>query len=85
MVAKKEALMNQIKSETALMNAQELINKTNEKCFAKCVLKPSSSLTSSEQNCLTNCLGRYMEAFTIVSRAYTTRLAKEIRHEPSSL
>jgi len=38
------------------------VKKTNEKCFLKCIAKPGTSLSSSEQACLTNCLARYMEA-----------------------
>ncbi|KAF9016630.1 hypothetical protein BGZ52_005709, partial [Haplosporangium bisporale] len=49
MEAKKQQVMDQVRSELALANAQELINKINEKCFAKCVPKPGSSLDSSEQ------------------------------------
>ncbi|KAF8841268.1 hypothetical protein BDN67DRAFT_950144 [Paxillus ammoniavirescens] len=75
--AQKEAVMNSIRSEIALVNAQELMNKTNEKCFAKCVLKPGTSLSSSEETCLARCMDRYMEAFNIVSRSYTQRISKE--------
>ncbi|EIM90849.1 uncharacterized protein STEHIDRAFT_165331 [Stereum hirsutum FP-91666 SS1] len=76
-LARKEAVMTSIRNELALANAQELMNKTNEKCYAKCVTKPSTSLSGSEETCLARCLDRYMEAFNIVSRAYTTRLSKE--------
>ncbi|KAH7884589.1 Tim10/DDP family zinc finger-domain-containing protein [Phlebopus sp. FC_14] len=75
--ARKETVMNSIRSEIALANAQELVNKTNEKCFAKCILKPGSSLSSSDETCLTRCLDRYMEAFNIVSRTYTARISRE--------
>ncbi|KAH9958551.1 Tim10/DDP family zinc finger-domain-containing protein, partial [Russula dissimulans] len=75
--ARKEAVMASVRSELALANAQELINKTNEKCYAKCVTKPSTSLSSSEETCLSRCMDRYMEAFNIVSRTYTARLARE--------
>jgi len=77
MEARKEAFKQSLRSELALANAQQLINTTNEKCYAKCVTKPSSSLSSSEETCLARCLDRYMEAFNIVSRTYTTRLVKE--------
>ncbi|EGN98999.1 hypothetical protein SERLA73DRAFT_181779 [Serpula lacrymans var. lacrymans S7.3] len=77
LAARKEAVMNSVRSEIALANAQELMNKTNEKCFAKCVTKPSSSLSSTEETCLTRCLQRYMEAFNIVSKTYTARISKE--------
>ncbi|OJA09776.1 hypothetical protein AZE42_07223 [Rhizopogon vesiculosus] len=77
MTAKKEAVMNGVRSEIALASAQELINKTNEKCFAKCVTKPGSALSSSEETCLSRCLERYMEAFNMISKTYTARLSRE--------
>ncbi|KAG0014271.1 protein translocase subunit [Podila clonocystis] len=77
MEAKKQQVMDQVRSELALANAQELINKINEKCFAKCVLKPGSSLDSSEQACLSKCMDRYMEAWNIVSRTYINRVQRE--------
>ncbi|KAN0138902.1 mitochondrial import inner membrane translocase [Lactarius tabidus] len=75
--ARKEAVMSSVRNELALANVQELINKTNDKCFAKCVTKPSTSLSGSEETCLSRCFDRYMEAFNIISRTYTARLAKE--------
>ncbi|KAF9234608.1 Tim10/DDP family zinc finger-domain-containing protein [Melanogaster broomeanus] len=75
--AKKEALMNTIRSEMALAQAQDLLNKTNEKCFAKCIVKPGTSLSSSEETCLARCMDRYMETFDIVSRTYAHRISKE--------
>ncbi|KAI0270811.1 Tim10/DDP family zinc finger-domain-containing protein [Russula aff. rugulosa BPL654] len=75
--ARKEAVMSSVRNEFALANAQELINKTNDKCFAKCVTKPSTSLSGSEETCLSRCFDRYMDAFNIVSRTYTARLTKE--------
>ncbi|KAI0077260.1 hypothetical protein K474DRAFT_1643507 [Panus rudis PR-1116 ss-1] len=77
MAARKEAVMNSVKTEIALLNAQELMNKSSEKCFLKCITKPSTSLSSSEQTCLANCQERYMEAFNIVSRTYISRISKE--------
>ncbi|OCB84923.1 hypothetical protein A7U60_g8145 [Sanghuangporus baumii] len=49
MQARKEKFMTQVRNELALSGAQELINKINEKCFAKCITKPSTSLSSSEE------------------------------------
>ncbi|KAH7928283.1 hypothetical protein BV22DRAFT_1192987 [Leucogyrophana mollusca] len=77
MAARKEAVISKVRQEIALANAQELLNKAGEKCFAKCVTKPSTSLSGSEQTCLTHCLERYLEAFTIVSRTYTSRVLRE--------
>ncbi|KAF9466451.1 Tim10/DDP family zinc finger-domain-containing protein [Collybia nuda] len=87
MAAKKEQIMSSVKNEIALANAQELMNVChrmahhttcpNESCFSKCVTKPGSSLSGSEQTCLSRCLDRYMEAFNIVSRTYITRISRE--------
>jgi len=77
LTAKKNAIMDQVKQELAMANAQELVNKMNEACYTKCILKPSTSLSSSEETCLARCMDRYMEAFNIVSRTYVDRLAKE--------
>ncbi|KDR76405.1 hypothetical protein GALMADRAFT_247880 [Galerina marginata CBS 339.88] len=77
MTARKEAMMNSVRQELALANAQELMNKASERCFTKCVTKPGDSLSSSEQTCLSRCLDRYMEAFDIVSRTYTARVTRE--------
>ena len=46
---RKREVMAQVKQEMALANAQELMNKMNEKCFGKCITKPSSSLSTSEE------------------------------------
>ncbi|KAI0029757.1 Tim10/DDP family zinc finger-domain-containing protein [Vararia minispora EC-137] len=82
METRKQMVMDQIRSELAMAGAQELIQKINDKCFQKCITKPSTSLSNSEQVCLERCLGAYMEAFNIVSRTYTARLAKERLDDP---
>ncbi|CEP16810.1 hypothetical protein [Parasitella parasitica] len=79
---KKQEVMDQVRSELALANAQELINpydmqKINEKCYLKCVPKPGARLESGEQACLSKCMDRYMEAWNVVSRAYVARLQRE--------
>ncbi|KAF9523540.1 Tim10/DDP family zinc finger-domain-containing protein [Crepidotus variabilis] len=84
MIAKKEAIMNNVRQELAMANAQELINKSGERCFTKCVTKPGDSLSSSEQTCLSRCFDRYLEAFNIVSRTYQSRLGRERLDKPPS-
>ena len=49
LAAEKEQIMERVRSELAANNAQELISKLNEKCFAKCIGKPGSRLDGSEQ------------------------------------
>jgi len=45
----KGELMDQVKQQIAVANAQELLTQMTEKCFKKCVNKPGTSLDSSEQ------------------------------------
>jgi len=75
--AQKEQLMEQVKAQIAVANAQELLQKMSDKCFRKCVPKPGSTLDSSEQKCVAMCMDRYMDTWNIVSRAYTQRLQRE--------
>ncbi|KAG7089682.1 hypothetical protein E1B28_011339 [Marasmius oreades] len=75
--ARKEALMNSVRSEIAQANAQQLMNNMNERCYKACVTKPGTSLSSSEETCLARCLDRFMDTFNIVSRTYTARIARE--------
>ncbi|XP_017796743.1 PREDICTED: mitochondrial import inner membrane translocase subunit Tim13 [Habropoda laboriosa] len=70
-------LMQQIKQELAVANAQELLSKMSEKCFKKCVLRPGTSLDSSEQKCVAMCMDRYMDAYNLVLKTYSARIQKE--------
>lgn len=40
----KSDLMDQVKQQIALANAQELLTKMTEKCFKKCVTRPGTEL-----------------------------------------
>ncbi|XP_077977005.1 mitochondrial import inner membrane translocase subunit Tim13-like [Glandiceps talaboti] len=73
----REALMDQVKSQLAVANAQDLLQKMSDKCFKKCIPKPGATLDSSEQKCLAMCMDRYMDAWNTVSKTYTTRLQRE--------
>ncbi|XP_063978519.1 mitochondrial import inner membrane translocase subunit Tim13-B [Diachasmimorpha longicaudata] len=75
--ADREEFMQEVKQQIAVANAQELLTKITEKCFKKCVTKPGTSLDSSEQKCVAMCMDRYMDAFNVVSRAYSQRLQRE--------
>ncbi|XP_041352479.1 mitochondrial import inner membrane translocase subunit Tim13-like [Gigantopelta aegis] len=75
--ANREQLMEQVKQQIALANAQELLQKMSEKCFKKCIHKPGTSLDSSEQKCIAMCMDRYMDSWNLVSRTYSSRLQQE--------
>ncbi|XP_015524504.1 mitochondrial import inner membrane translocase subunit Tim13 [Neodiprion pinetum] len=73
----KDELMEQVQQQIAVANAQELLTKMTEKCFKKCIQKPGTSLDSSEQKCVAMCMDRYMDAWNLVSKAYSNRLQRE--------
>ncbi|XP_065582840.1 mitochondrial import inner membrane translocase subunit Tim13-like [Artemia franciscana] len=75
--AQREQLIEQVKEQIAVANAQELLSKMTDKCFKKCVVKPGSSLDSSEQKCIAMCMDRYMDAWNLVSKTYSSRLQRE--------
>ncbi|CBQ68103.1 related to TIM13-Translocase of the inner membrane [Sporisorium reilianum SRZ2] len=74
---RKEAIKQQVSSELAMANAQQLITKATEKCYLKCIPAPGASLSGKEQTCLTRCMERYFEAFNIVSSTYVRRVGNE--------
>lgn len=73
----KEQMMEQVKAQLAVANAQELLQKMTDKCFKLCINKPGSSLDNSDQKCVAMCMDRYMDAWNLVSRTYVERLQKE--------
>ncbi|KAI0833754.1 Tim10/DDP family zinc finger-domain-containing protein [Trametes gibbosa] len=77
MTARLEQLKSSIANQLALQNAQEIMTKVTQKCFTKCITKPGTSLSGSDEKCLSMCMERYLEAFDIVNKAYITRLRKE--------
>ncbi|KAI9307113.1 Tim10/DDP family zinc finger-domain-containing protein [Cunninghamella echinulata] len=78
---KKQEVMDQVRGELAMANAQELINKINEKCYLKCVPKPGPRLENGEQQCLSKCMDQYMAAWNVVSRAYVGRIQRESQNQ----
>lgn len=75
--AVKEAVMQQVVSESNLANARVLIEKLQENCFEKCVPKPGKSLSSSEESCTKTCMEKYMAAWNQVNSAYINRIRQE--------
>ncbi|CAI9715610.1 Hypothetical predicted protein [Octopus vulgaris] len=75
--SQRDQLMDTVKQQIALANAQEILQRMSEKCFKKCIVKPGSSLDNSEQKCIAMCMDRYMDSWNLVSRVYSSRLSKE--------
>jgi len=80
--AQKDELMDQVKQQIAVANAQELLTKMTEKCFKKCIGKPGTSLDSSEQKCIAMCMDRYMDSWNLVSKTYGIRIQQERNRMP---
>lgn len=65
----KEFIVNeQIKTQI-----QAQIRKLNIVCFAQCVEKPGSKLESKQENCIKNCVGRYLEANGFIANRFGRR------------
>ncbi|KAJ2553353.1 protein translocase subunit [Coemansia sp. RSA 1836] len=75
--ARKEDVMQQVKQELAMANAQELINSINKQCFKQCIPSPGPSLSTSEQASLSRCMDKYLASWDVVSRAYVSRVTQE--------
>jgi len=73
----KMQIMRQVQQEAAMQNARMLVEKLNEHCFERCVVKPGTSLSSGEEGCFKNCMEKYMSAWNTVSKQYVARIQKE--------
>ncbi|KAH8673642.1 Tim10/DDP family zinc finger-domain-containing protein [Xylariales sp. PMI_506] len=73
----KAEVVKQVKTQYAINNMRELIEKINEHCFQKCVPKPGTSLSSGEQTCFTHCMEKYMSAWNQTSTTYINRIQRE--------
>eukprot|EP00127_Corallochytrium_limacisporum_P001637 Clim_evm6s73 gene=Clim_evmTU6s73 len=77
--SRKEALMDNVRGQLAVANAQELLQKITEKSYKMCVTRPGQALDAGERQCIAKAMDRYMEAWNLVSRAYATRLQRDSR------
>ncbi|KAI1500710.1 Tim10/DDP family zinc finger-domain-containing protein [Biscogniauxia marginata] len=73
----KAEVIKQVKTQYAMDNARQLIEKINEHCFQRCVPKPGASLSSGEQTCFTQCMEKYMSAWNQVSTTYISRIQRQ--------
>ncbi|KAI3336657.1 Tim10/DDP family zinc finger-domain-containing protein [Xylariaceae sp. AK1471] len=73
----KTEVIRQVRTQYAMDNAKQLIEKINDHCFQRCVPKPGTSLSSGEQACFTQCMEKYMSAWNQVSTSYIHRLQRE--------
>lgn len=67
----KTQLKSQISQELAIANATKLVNKVTENCFEKCLNAPYAA---SQDNCVDQCLAKYMRSWNAISKAYINRI-----------
>ncbi|KAK6464248.1 Tim10/DDP family zinc finger-domain-containing protein [Scheffersomyces coipomensis] len=73
----KQEIENQISQELAVANATELVSKITENCFEKCITQPSNILNGQEDQCINQCLEKYMRSWNVISKAYITRIQQQ--------
>eukprot|EP00045_Choanoeca_perplexa_P020768 m.4999 g.4999 ORF g.4999 m.4999 type:complete len:114 (+) comp7356_c0_seq1:72-413(+) len=72
-------VMSQVQQQVQMSQFTELLQKMSHACFEKCVPKPGTSLSSSEQACIGKCADRFVEAMSMVSRTYIAKLQQSQR------
>ncbi|KAK4232144.1 Tim10/DDP family zinc finger-domain-containing protein [Podospora fimiseda] len=77
----KQAIIRQTREANAQSNARLLIEGINNTCFDKCVPKPGSSLSSSENSCALQCMEKYLAAWNEVNRTYIRRIQHEVGNQ----
>ena len=96
MASQVEQFKDEIRKQAAMENARHLVEvgfdtdsgytlltgdkKLNEHCFERCVPKPGSSLSSSENTCFSQCIEKYMSAWDAVSRQYVGKIQAQGAH-----
>jgi len=75
--SQRSELIENVKAQLAIENAQMMLQKMSDKCFKKCITAPGSSLGNSEQKCIAMCMDRYMDTMQLVTRTYGSRLQQE--------
>lgn len=59
----------QVQQQLAIANLQQFMETVQKKCFERCITKPGTSISSSEQQCITRCCDRYSEALEVVTKS----------------
>lgn len=73
----KQQIQDQITQELAVVNATELVNKITENCFDKCIDYPQSSITPPQDQCINQCLQKYMRSWNQISKTYVNRIQNQ--------
>ncbi|KAK6023711.1 Tim10/DDP family zinc finger [Ostertagia ostertagi] len=75
---KQQQVIQAVKQQAAIANAQNLITDLSDKCTQKCITAPGSSLSNSDKQCLQRCMDRFMDSWNLVSQTLQKRLQDEL-------
>ncbi|KAI6183215.1 Mitochondrial import inner membrane translocase subunit [Aphelenchoides bicaudatus] len=78
----REKVVQGVRQQAAIMQAQNLITDLSDKCIAKCIPSPGSSLSGSEKQCLQRCMDRFVDSWNLVSHSLQKRLQQELSANP---
>ncbi|AWU77230.1 hypothetical protein CAS74_001153 [Pichia kudriavzevii] len=71
-------IVSQIKSdisqEIATNYATALVNSLSDNCFERCISLPTASFSKDNEKCVTDCTGKFMRSWNIISQAYVSRI-----------
>ncbi|CAD5212174.1 unnamed protein product [Bursaphelenchus xylophilus] len=73
-----EKVIQGVRQQAAIVHAQSLISDLSDKCIAKCIPAPGTSLSGSEKQCLQRCMDRFVESWNLVSQTLQKRLQAEL-------
>jgi import inner membrane translocase subunit TIM13 len=62
-------LMEEVQQQMKVQFVQEFYQTVRDKCFKACITTPGTSLSSSDQKCLSRCMDRYQDATNIITKA----------------
>lgn len=69
-----EQIKQSISAELNTAYAQALVNGLTENCFEKCIIVPSSTMTSVEKQCIDDCASKFMASWNLISKSYIQRI-----------
>ncbi|XP_017011803.1 mitochondrial import inner membrane translocase subunit Tim13 [Drosophila takahashii] len=69
--------LERIRQQIVLANIQELIQKMTRRCFNACIALPGLELRSTERDCLSSCMDRFMDSVQVVSCQYFRRRRRQ--------
>ncbi|KAG1665096.1 hypothetical protein FOA52_007787 [Chlamydomonas sp. UWO 241] len=62
-------MIQEVQTQLRAQYIQEFYQTVRDKCFKSCIAYPGSSLSSSDQKCLSRCMDRYQDATNVVTKA----------------